>query len=122
MLSASWDGKVRLYDDNTTEEEGSIKYTMDKHKDSVNYLDFRLSDNLCASCGDDGLIFIFNFISMRQEGVLKHINPNHNEPAAVKSLKFLDGSDILISADLDGFVSFWCVSTLQHQKKNQLIC
>ena len=65
LLSASWDGKVRLYDDNTTEEEGSIKYTMDKHKDSVNFLDFRLSDNLCASCGDDGLIFIFNFISMR---------------------------------------------------------
>ena len=65
LLSASWDGKLRLFDDNTTAEEGTIKYTMDKHRDSVNYLDFRLNDTLCASCGDDGLIFIFNFVSMR---------------------------------------------------------
>ena len=85
---------------------------MDKHRDSVNYLDFRLNDTLCASCGDDGLIFIFNFVSMRQEGVLKHVNPVHNEPAAVKVLKFLKGTDILVSADLDGFINFWCVSNL----------
>lgn len=65
LISSSWDGKVRLYDDSSTTEEGTIKTTIDKHKDSVNYLDFRLEDTLCASCGDDGLIFISNFVSMR---------------------------------------------------------
>jgi WD40 repeat protein len=118
LLTASWDGKLRLFDDNTTAEEGTIKYTMDKHRLSVNYLDFRLNDTLCASCGDDGQIFIFNFVSMRQEGVLKRPNPNHNEPEEIKVLKFLKGTDILVSADLDGYINFWCVTSGQHPKKN----
>ena len=61
LLAASWDGNVRLYDDSDSSEEGIKKYTMDKHKDSVNHLDFRLADDLCASCGDDGYIYVFNF-------------------------------------------------------------
>lgn len=43
LISASWDGKVRLYDDSTADQEGSKRYTMKKHKDSVNYIDFKLS-------------------------------------------------------------------------------
>lgn len=43
LISASWDSKVRLYDDSTSEQEGSKRYTMKKHKDSVNFLDFKLS-------------------------------------------------------------------------------
>ena len=54
---------MRLYDDSDSSEEGIKKYTMDKHKDSVNHLDFRLTDDLCASCGDDGYIYVFNFQS-----------------------------------------------------------
>lgn len=71
LLAASWDGNVRLYDDSDSSEEGVKKYTMDKHKDSVNNLDFRLADDLCASCGDDGYIYVFNFQSYRQECSLK---------------------------------------------------
>mmetsp|Transcript_21365 Transcript_21365/g.33043 ORF Transcript_21365/g.33043 Transcript_21365/m.33043 type:complete len:275 (+) Transcript_21365:1192-2016(+) len=110
LLAASWDGNVRLYDDSDSSEEGIKKYTMDKHKDSVNHLDFKVQDQLCASCGDDGLIFVFNFNSYRQEGILKYVNPRHNTPEAVKIIKFLDDTDILVSADLDGFINFWCVS------------
>jgi len=118
---------VRLYDDNESTEEGTKKYTMDKHKDSVNYLDFKLQDQLCASCGDDGLIFVFNFNSYRQEGVLKYTNPNHNDPAPIKIIKFLEDTDILVSADLDGYINFWCVSAPlgnrpAHPKKNALLC
>ena len=40
LISYSWDGKVRLYDDSTAEREGSRRYTMKKHKDSVNFIDF----------------------------------------------------------------------------------
>ena len=40
LIAASWDGKVRLYDDSTAEREGSKRYKMEKHKDSVNFIDF----------------------------------------------------------------------------------
>ncbi len=43
LISASWDGKVRLYDDNTADQEGAKRYTMKKHKDSVNFIDFKPS-------------------------------------------------------------------------------
>jgi hypothetical protein len=44
LLAASWDGNVRLFDDGDSSEEGIKKYTMDKHKESVNYLDFKLKE------------------------------------------------------------------------------
>jgi hypothetical protein len=40
----------------------------------------------------------------------------------VKFCKFLEDTDILVSSDLDGFISFWCVSHELHPKKNQLLC
>ena len=43
LISASWDGKVRLYDDSTSEQEGSKRFSMKKHKDPVNFLDFKPS-------------------------------------------------------------------------------
>lgn len=41
LISASWDTKVRLYDDSTADQEGMKRYTMKKHKDSVNFIDFK---------------------------------------------------------------------------------
>ena len=95
---------------------------MDKHTDAVNNLDFKKNDQLCASCGDDGLIFIFNFNSYRQEGILKFIHPNFDKPSPVKVCKFLEDTDLLVSADHDGFINFWCVTADAHPKKNQLLC
>ena len=40
LMASSWDRKVRLYDDSTADQQGSKRYTMKKHNDSVNYLDF----------------------------------------------------------------------------------
>jgi len=40
----------------------------------------------------------------------------------VKICKFLQGTDILVSADLSGYLHFWCVTTSFHPKKNQLLC
>lgn len=71
LISASWDTRVRLYDDSTSEQEGTKRYSMKKHKDSVNFIDFKPSHQLCASCSDDGTIVIYNYGSYRQEGILK---------------------------------------------------
>jgi WD40 repeat protein len=123
LISASWDGKVRLYDDSTSEQEGTKRYTMKKHKDSVNFIDFKPSHQLCASCSDDGTVVIYNYGSYRQEGILKSpIDPN--DPTAhlaeVKVCKFLSPHDCLVSADLDGFLHFWAVTP--NPRKNDHLC
>ena len=139
LLAASWDGKVRLYDDQQSGEEGDWRWTMDRHTNAVNYLDFRMKETLCASCGDDGVIIVFNYNTHRLEGTLKFdnpdllarqqiecnkegYNPDDYGPAAVKICKFLEGTDILVSADLDGYILFWCVTSSAHPWKNKLLC
>ena len=88
---------------------------------SVTYIDFKPEECLCASSGDDGQIFVFNYNSYRQEGCLK-VDPSDKEPESVKICKFLQGTDILVSADLQGYLHFWCVTAGLHPKKNQLLC
>ena len=95
---------------------------MDRHTNAVNYLDFRLKDTLCASCDDDGVIIVFNYNTHRLEGTLKFTPPKQTEPSSVKICKFLAGTDILVSADLDGYIVFWCVTSSPHPKKNKLLC
>lgn len=74
LIAASWDTKVRLYDDSTSEAEGVKRYTMPKHKEPVNFIDFKEDPiPLCASCSDDTSVVIYNYGSYRQEGIL----PNH---------------------------------------------
>jgi WD40 repeat protein len=93
---------------------------MDKHKDAVTCLDFKNEEQLCASCGDDGVIFIFNYNTHRQEGCLK-LDPSDKEPESIKVCKFLKGTDILVSADLSGYLHFWCVTARTHMGRNQLM-
>ena len=50
-----------LFDDNESTEEGTQKSKLEKHKDAVNYIDFKEEYSLCASCGDDGMIYMFNY-------------------------------------------------------------
>ena len=121
LVSASWDGKVRLYDDSTADQEGSKRYTMKKHKDSVNFLDFKPAHQLCASCSDDGSVVVYNYGSYRQEGVLKAPSDDGAQQLAeVKLCKFLTPHDCLVSADLDGFLHFWAVTP--SPRKNEHLC
>ena len=39
----------------------------------------------------------------------------------LKVCKFLEGTDILVSSDIEGFIKFWCVATWPHPKKNQVL-
>ena len=121
LISSSWDGKVRLYDDSTADQEGSKRYTMKKHKDSVNFIDFKLSHSLCASCSDDGTIVIYNYGSYRQEGILKApLDVSQPELAEVKICKFLSPYDCLVSADIDGYLHFFAVTP--SPRKNDHLC
>jgi WD40 repeat protein len=46
ILSASWDKVVRLSDDSTSKPEGDKRYDMDKHKQAVNFIDFKPDQSL----------------------------------------------------------------------------
>lgn len=67
------------------------------------------------------MIYIFNYNSYRQEGGLR-VDLTDKNPEAVKICKFMQGTDILVSADLEGYIHFWCVTATPHPKKNQLLC
>ena len=65
LIAASWDSNVRTYDDSSAEAEGSKQYTLKKHKEPVNFIDFKYSLALCASCSDDRQVIIYNYLSYR---------------------------------------------------------
>ena len=46
---------------------------------------------------------------------------NNEPPAEVKICKFLEGTDILVAADLDGYIVFWCVTSSAHKMKNKAL-
>jgi WD40 repeat protein len=70
LLSASWDSEVWLSDDSTSEEEAPTRARFERHKLAVNFVDFKPSHSLCASCSDDKSVIIYNYGSNRQEGLL----------------------------------------------------
>ena len=39
----------------------------------------------------------------------------------MKVCRFLAGTDLLVTSDLDGYLKFWCVATGPHPYKNRLI-
>lgn len=114
LLSASWDHMVRLSDDSTSKPEGTERYPMEKHKAAVNFIDFKLSGSLCATCSDDESVIIYNYGSYRQEGLLT------GHELEVKICKFLNPYNILASADLDGKLYFWGV--MPSCARNELLC
>lgn len=117
LISSSWDGRVRLYDDSTADQEGCKRYSMKKHKESVNFIDFKQSHSLCASCSDDGSIVIYNYGSYRQEGILRVPGDDQSE---IKMCKFLSPHDCLVSADIEGFLHFFAVTP--SSRKNEHLC
>jgi WD40 repeat protein len=119
VISSSWDGKVRVFDDGTADQEGAKRYTMKKHKDSVNFIDFR--NNLCASCSDDATIVVYNYGSYRQEGILKvPLDPLYPEPSELKICKFLGEHNCIVAADIDGFLHFFAITPSPRKNEHLL--
>lgn len=94
---------------------------MDRHKDSVNFIDFKHKegcDPITASCSDEGLIVLYSYGSNRQDG--PSLKSTHDKnPPEVKVCKFIPNSDLLVSADLDGFMHFFAVPP--NPLKNQCL-
>ena len=126
LIASSWDKKVRFYDDgDSAEEVSTARHAMSKHTEAVNYIDFRAHDKFCASCGDDGIIHIFNYVSLRAEGQIENLDPLDPGPqeqlAEMKVCRFLADTELLVTSDLDGYIKFWCISSSSHPLKNKLV-
>ena len=110
MIASSWDRKVRFYDDSVGGEEPLLpRHEEKKHSDSCNYIDFRSSDQITASCGDDGMIHLFNYASRRPEGQMANISAKDGAFVPLKVCMFIKGTDLLVTSDLEGYLKFWCV-------------
>ena len=120
LIASSWDGMVRFYDDGDAEDDCTARHIMNKHEDAVNFTDFRAQDCLSASCGDDGIIHIFNYKSLRAEGQMENVGLKGNL-VEMKVCKFLAGTDLLVTSDLEGYLKFWCVASKGHPLKNKLV-
>lgn len=118
LIIASWDSKIRLYDDKDATREGTMRNTIDRHKKEVNFVDFRLESTLTASASDDGTIILYNHNSHRLEGMLQ---PYDNDLPEVKICKFLKGYDCLVSADDDGYLNFYSIAS-HPSIKCKLLC
>jgi WD40 repeat protein len=65
----------------------------------------KADQGIIATAGDDGNIYIYNHSSHRIENVLS--KDNHVE---VKVCKFLQNTDCIVSADMDGYLNFWAMT------------
>ena len=108
---------MRIFDDNDVDErEGPMRSIIDnKHKDAINFVDFRQEHEMTATASDDGQIILYNHKSRRFEGQV--CPPDITDLPEVKICKFLEGHDVIVSSDLDGYLNFYSIypSTVKNQ-------
>eukprot|EP00357_Protocruzia_adherens_P001233 CAMPEP_0115009238 /NCGR_PEP_ID=MMETSP0216-20121206/22477_1 /TAXON_ID=223996 /ORGANISM="Protocruzia adherens, Strain Boccale" /LENGTH=921 /DNA_ID=CAMNT_0002376975 /DNA_START=26 /DNA_END=2791 /DNA_ORIENTATION=+ len=108
LISASWDGTLRIHDDSTADYKiENIRYEMNQHKEACNNLSLKIgrdnNNDFLASAADDHNVIITNLTSLRTE----HTFNKHD--AEVKVAIFLNPYDVLVSCDLSGKIYFYCV-------------
>jgi WD40 repeat protein len=119
LIASSWDRRVRFYDDTQGGDEPLLpRHEEKKHSDACNFVDFRQEDMITASCGDDGVIHMFNYQSRRPEGQMENISEKDGAHVPLKVCMFIKNTDLLVTSDLEGYLKFWCVTMSPHPFKN----
>lgn len=119
LITASWDKGMRVFDDNDLEErEGALRINIsDKHKEAINFVDFQPDEEMTATASDDGYVNLHNHKSRRNDGMI--YPKGVQDLAEVKICKFLKGHDVLVTADMDGYLNFYGV--FPSSLKNKLL-
>ena len=138
LILTSWDKEMYLFDDDDAESRTGEQRSQPtkRHKGAINYLDFKMiapinsgpnskpTQGLIATASDDGQIIIYNQSSHRLEGTLSlPAEPAEPEPKKkisrflrgsvepeMKICKFLRGSDVIVGADMAGYLNFWAIT------------
>lgn len=73
---------------------------------------------MTASASDDGTVVLYNHSSFRLEGTLVPEKDPSTWPE-VKICKFIPDTDIVVTADLDGYINFY--ARPPNKLKNRLL-
>jgi len=149
LILTSWDKEMYLFDDDDAESRTGEQRSQPtkRHKGAINFLDFKMiapinagpnakaTQGLIATASDDGQIIIYNQSSHRLEGTLS-LPPEPPQPEPKKKIsrflrgsiepemkicKFLRGSDVIVGADMAGYLNFWAI-TPSTVHRSQLLC
>jgi WD40 repeat protein len=113
FISASWDGTIKIHDDDSVEEKGlqlfEFSHNVPGKTNSCNSIDFSEELKILACGYDNGSITLVNMKSLSSEGTL-------SEHKKITFCKFLDDYPALIVCDLDCDIHFWTIILTKPKK------
>ena len=106
FISASWDGTIKIHDDDSNEEQGlqlfEFSHNVPGKTNSCNTIDFSEELKVLACGYDNGSVTLINMKSLSSEGTL-------SEHKKVTICKFLDDYPCLVVCDQDCDIHFWTI-------------
>lgn len=113
FISASWDGFIKIHDDNSPDEKGmqlfELVHSVPNRVNSCNCIDFNEKIEVLASGYDNGNVTLINMKSLSSEGTLTE----HKKVTVVKFLNQLPG---IIVCDNGGCIHFWSLVPTKPKK------
>ena len=113
FMSASWDGTIKIHDDDSNEEKGlqlfEFSHNVPGKTNSCNTVDFSEELKILACGYDNGSVTLINMKSLSSEGTL-------SEHRKVTICKFLDDYPALIVCDQDCDIHFWTIILTKPKK------
>ena len=106
FISASWDGTIKIHDDDSNEETGlqlfEFSHNVPGKTNSCNTIDFNEELRILACGYDNGSVTLINMKSLSSEGTL-------SEHKKVIVCQFLDSYPSLVVCDQEGDIHFWSI-------------
>ena len=113
FISASWDGKIKIHDDNSPDEQGLLLFEFSHQVtgkiNSCNTMDFSEEMKILAFGYDNGIVTLTNMKSLSSEGTLT----DHKK---VILCHFLDDYPSIVVCDQEGVVHFWSLILTKPKK------
>ena len=113
FISASWDGKIKIHDDDSPDEQGLLLFEFSHQVpgkiNSCNTIDFSEEMKILAFGYDNGIVTLTNMKSLSSEGTL-------TEHKKVIFCHFLDKYPGIVVCDQDGVVHFWSLILTKPKK------
>lgn len=113
LISASWDGSIKIHDDNSSEEKGQLLYELGSASNyninSCNSIAFNEKMGILASGFDNGNVTLINMKSLSSEGTLT----DHKK---VRLLNYILELPAIIVCDQYGIIHFWSLIPTKPKK------
>jgi len=113
LISGSWDGSVKIHDDNSPEEKGQLLYELGSARNynvnSCNSIAFNEKMGILASGFDNGNVTLINMKSLSSEGTL-------TEHKKVCLLNYIMELPAIIVCDQYGIIHFWSLIPTKPKK------